>query len=161
MRFEHIIQINAPHDPSLPLLSREQVWRGLALRAYDPAHFIVGLEGCAIRDHVREDSGREHLSRTLHFGSFEVEDVVTLDPLEQTRVEVSATDKWPHCTATARIEEPEPLSIFVRFTYEWSDASAAEQALSDDERALRQQACQAMDMDTIARIRELASGGMA
>lgn len=161
MRFEHLIQINAPADRSLPVLARAHVWRGLALRAYDPAHFIMGLEGCAIRDHRREDDGREHLTRTLHFGSFEVEDTVTLEPELQTRVAVEASANWPRCTATARIEEPEPQSLFIRFTYEWDDADAAEIALTDDERRLREQACLAMDMDTVARIRELASGGMA
>ncbi len=161
MRFEHIIQINAPQDLTLPLLSREQVWRGLALRIYDPAHFIVGLEGCAIREHHHDDQGREYLARTLHFGSFEVHDAATLEPLQQTRIDVEATDRWPACTAIARIEEPEADSIFVRFSYEWNDADAAEQVLSDDERMLRQQAYQAMDMDTVARIRELAAGGNA
>lgn len=161
MRFEHIIQINAPHDPSLPLLSREQVWRGLALRVYDPAHFVIGLEGCAIRAHHHDDMGREHLARTLYFGSFEVEDSATLEPLLQTRIDVAATDRWPACTAIARIEEPEPDALFVRFSYAWNDADAAEQILSDDERKMRQQAYQAMDMDTVARIRELASGGSA
>ena len=155
MRFEHLIQINDLHEPGLDVLTREQVWRGLALRAYDPAHFILGLQGCAIRHHSREGD-HEVIERTLHFGSFEVNDRVTLENLEQTRVDVAATDKWPRCSATARIEEPEPLSLFIRFVYEWNDADSAERALDDAERRVREQACLAADMDTVQRIRELA-----
>ncbi|GAA5236655.1 DUF1857 family protein [Verticiella sediminum] len=160
MRFEHIIQINSHEIGAPAVLSREQVWRGIALRAYDPAHFIIGLEGHAVRHHERRDDGTEVIERTLHFGVFEVDDKVTLTPMEQIHVEVAATDKWPACTATARIEEPEPSSLFLRFVYEWNDADPAEQALSDDERRMREQALVGLDMDTVSRIRELADSGM-
>jgi len=155
MRFEHLVQINDLTAPGLERLSREQVWRGLALRAYDPAYFILGLEGCSIRNHERRDN-EEVLERTLHFGSFEVEDRVTLLHEQQTRVEVQATDKWPHCTATFSIEEPEPQSLFIRFVYEWDDSKLAEHQLDDDSRLAREQACHAADIDTVQRIRELA-----
>ena len=155
MRFEHLIQINALAQPGLDMLTREQVWRGLALRAYDPAHFILGLEGCAIRSHIRQGE-QEILERTLHFGSFEVNDRITLDPMEQTHTEVEATDKWPHCTATFRIEEPEPMSLFVRFTYVWDDTAVPAHQLDDQTRQAREQACQAADMDTVLKIREIS-----
>lgn len=156
MRFEHIVQINALDQPNLPWLTREQVWRGLALRAYDPAYFILGLEGCAIRAHQRHPD-HEVLERTLHFGSFEVHDVVTLQPMLQTRVEVQASDHWPHSTAVARIEEPEPGSLFIRFVYDLDDAAPSEQILPDAMRRAREQAYKAADLDTVQRIRELAS----
>jgi hypothetical protein len=155
MRFEHIIQINSLDQPGLEVLTREQVWRGLALRAYDPAHFILGLEGCSIRNHSKQ-AGQEILERTLYFGSFEVNDRITLDPMEQTHTEVQATDKWPHCTATFRIEEPEPMSLFLRFTYVWDDTDAPGQQMDDQIRQAREQACQAADMDTVQRIREMS-----
>src|SRR5690606_40988588 len=154
MRFEHLIQINALDQPQLEILTREQVWRGLVLRAYDPAHFILGLEGCSIRHKFRTGES-ETLERTLDFGNFQVNDRITLEPMEQTHTEVQATDKWPHCTATFRIEEPEPNSLFLRFTYVWDDASTAQQ-LDDEIRQAREQACQAADMDTVQRIRELS-----
>lgn len=156
MRFEHLIQINAPYESTLPLLSRAQVWRGLALRAYEPAGFVMGMEGCSIDNHTR-DGGIEILKRTLYFGTFEVHDRVTVDSLRHlVRVEVQATDMWAGCTAVTNIEEPEPDSLFVRFAYEWNAADAAEQALDETARELRSQACLAVDMDTVARIREMS-----
>lgn len=161
MRFEHLIQINAPEAYQLPTLTRAQVWRGLALRAYDPADFILGLEGCSITNHTR-DGDVEILERTLYFGTFEVHDHVIVDSARHSvRVDVAATDKWPACTAITNIEEPEPLSLFVRFAYEWNDNDAAEQALDDTARELRQQACMSVDMDTVARIREMSSQSLS
>jgi len=156
MRFEHLIQINAPEAYQLPTLTRAQLWRGLALRAYDPADFVLGLEGCAVTNHVR-DGDIETLERTLYFGAFEVHDRVMVDnTTHSVRVDVPATEKWPACTAVTNIEEPEPLSLFVRFVYEWNDNDAAELALDDTARRLREQACLSVDMDTVARIREMS-----
>lgn len=156
MRFEHLIQINAADTYQLPTLTRAQVWRGLALRAYDPTDFVLGLDGCAITNHTR-DGDVETLERTLYFGTFEVDDQVVVDnAAHSVRVEVAATDKWPACTAITNIEEPEPLSLFVRFVYEWNDSDTAEQALDDTARRLREQACVSVDMDTVTRIREMS-----
>lgn len=155
MRFEHLVQINAFDQPQLPWLTREQVWRGLALKAYDPTHFIIGLEACSIRYHERLNEC-EILERTLHFGSFEVQDRVTLHPMQQTRIDVPQTELWPRSSAIARIEEPEPSSLFVRFVYEWDEFSPSEQALDEDSRKAREQAYLAADLDTVQRIRELA-----
>ncbi len=160
MQFEHIIQINSFELGAPPLLSREQVWRGIALRVYDPAHFIIGLEGHAVRHHERREDGSEVIERTLHFGPFEVEDRAILVPMEQIRIDVAATDRWPACSAQVRIEEPEAGFLFLRFIYEWDDEDPSERALSDDERAIREQAYLAMDMDTVIRIRQLAEDSM-
>lgn len=160
MQFEHIIQINSLEFGAPPLLSREQVWRGIALRIYDPGHFIIGLEGHAVRQHERLEDGSEVIERTLYFGPFEVNDRATLKPMEQVRVDVAATDRWPACSAITRIEEPEAGFLFLRFTYEWDDGNPNEQTLTDDERGMREQAYLAADMDTVSRIRELADDGM-
>ncbi len=156
MRFEHIIQINSFELGSPPLLSREQVWRGIALRIYDPAHFIIGLEGHSVRQHERLENGIEVIERTLHFGAFEVHDKATLTPMEEIKVEVIGTDRWPACSARTCIEEPEASSLFLRFIYEWDDSDPSEQLLTAEERGIREQAYQALDMDTVTRIRELA-----
>lgn len=157
MRFEHLIQINDLGTLQLPALTRAQVWRGLALRAFDPADFVLGLEGCSITRHTRNGE-IETLERTLYFGTFEVNDRVVVDnAAHSVRVDVAATDKWPACIAITNIEEPEPLSLFVRFTYEWDDDDAIEQALDDTARRLREQACMSVDMDTVTRIRELSA----
>lgn len=159
MKYEHIVQINSAQQPELALLTREQVWRGLALRAYDPMHFNPHLEACSIREHQHHDT-HEVLMRTLYFGNFEVEDVVTLHPLQETRIEVAATSRWPRSTAIARIEEPEPGSLFIRFIYEMDDDDPNEQQLPEALVNARQNAYRAADLDTVRRIRELASQPM-
>jgi len=156
MRFEHLIQLNDPLMPLLDVLSREQVWRGLVLRAHDPVFFVMGLERCTI--HSKSVDGEvETLTRTLDFGPFQVDDQVTLKHLQQVDVHVPATDKWPRSHATVRIEEPEPEALFLRFIYEWDDQTEAETALDEQTREIRQQAYVAADLDTVQRIRELAN----
>ena len=41
MRFEHLVEINDPLMPLLTELTREQLWRGLVLRADDPTRFML------------------------------------------------------------------------------------------------------------------------
>jgi hypothetical protein len=43
MKFEHVVQVNDLTDPSIPSLSRQQLWDGLVLRATEPQHFVIGL----------------------------------------------------------------------------------------------------------------------
>ena len=50
LHFEHLVQINDPADPRTTPLRREQLWRGLQLRAEFPASFMPWLDGCEIAD---------------------------------------------------------------------------------------------------------------
>ena len=81
---EHLIQINDPLMPLLDTLTREQLWRGLVMRAEEPTQFMLGLEVATI--HSRREIGDEiELIRTLDFGSFKVNDRVLLLPQHRTR----------------------------------------------------------------------------
>ncbi len=164
MRFEHLVQINDPLLPLLDELSREQLWRGLVLRAEQPLQFMLGLEGFAVR--AREEEGsRVTLARTLDFGSFCVRDRVHLTPMQETRIQTEAGATWPASRLTIRIEEPEPDELHLRFIYEFDDeAGAAAGAEARDELSfqtleLRRQAYRASDLDTVKRIRDLAQQG--
>lgn len=158
MRFEHLIQLNDPLVPLLDMLTREQVWRGLVLRAHQPLLFVMGLEDCTITARSQEGD-IERISRTLNFGSFQVHDHVTLTPGLQIEIQVEPSDRWPSSRATVRIEEPNPEELFLRFIYEWDDQTAEETALDETARQIRQQAYVAADMDTVQRIGELAAAG--
>ncbi|NCW78771.1 MAG: DUF1857 family protein, partial [Oxalobacteraceae bacterium] len=71
MKFTHLIEINSPDNPLIVPLSREQLWRGLVLRAERPTLFVMGLDACEITQRS------EHmLSRTLQFGQLTVRDEV-------------------------------------------------------------------------------------
>ncbi len=157
LRFEHLIQINDPLVPLLTPLSREEVWRGLFIRAHHPTEFVMGLETCVIESETVED-GKTTLTRTLDFGPFQVHDQVTLIPMQEVNVIAHATELWPRSQALVRIEEPEPNLIFLRFIYELAQEEGQSE-LDQTTEGLRKQAYLAADMDTVQRIRELAENG--
>ena len=165
MHFEHLVQINDPLMPLLDPLSRAQLWNGLVRRAEEPTLFVLGLEAATI--HARRGDGdAEELERTLDFGNFQVRDRVVLRPMASTRTHVAACERFPSSSMTIAIEEPQPELLFLRFVYEIDDA--VEAARRDDRAAgeldattetLRREAYRTADMDTVARIRELAQAG--
>jgi hypothetical protein len=157
MRFEHLVQINDPLMPLLDTLTRDQLWRGLVLRAEDPTQFILGLEGAQIRSR-REDQGVTELERTLDFGSFRVDDRVRLVPGVRTEIHTAPGPTWPASRMTISIEEPQPELLFLRFIYE-SDEVAGGDELDRITVALREQAYESSDLDTVVRIRALAELG--
>ena len=157
MRFEHLIQINDPLMPLLDTLTREQLWRGRVLRAEDPTQFVLGLEIATI--HSRRDVGDEiELVRTLDFGTFRVEDRVRLMPQRRSEIHTCAGPTWPASSMSIEIEEPQPELLFLRFLYE-SDETSGEGELDEVTTALRRQAYERADRDTVARIRSLAEEG--
>lgn len=158
MRYEHLVQINDPLMPLLDTLTREQLWRGLVLRAEEPTQFVLGLEIATI--HSRRDGGGEiEFVRTLDFGSFKVDDRVRLQPQRRSEIRTRAGPTWPASRMSIEIEEPQPELLFLRFVYE-SDETAGEGELDELTAALRKQAYQQADLDTVARIRALAERGL-
>src|SRR5512137_1395610 len=157
MRYEHLVQINDPRMPLLDSLTRNQLWQGLMVRAEDPVQFVLGLEGATIHSH--EVRGEVHeLTRTLDFGSFRVEDRVRLVRDRGSEVRTMAGPTWPASRLTITIEEPEPELLFLRFVYEFDEASDAD--LDPVIRQLREQAYASADLDTVVRIRALAEQGV-
>lgn len=158
MRFEHLVEINDPLMPLLTELTREQLWRGLVLRAEEPARFIVGLERATID--ARAQSGDvSELERTLDYGSFTVRDRVRLVPQQRSEIHTPAGASWPASRLTITIEEPTPDALFLRFVYESDSEVVGEGGLDAMTVALRQQAYEGADLDTVVRIRALADAG--
>ena len=157
MRFEHLIQINDPLMPLLDTLTREQLWRGLVLRAEDPTQFVPGLEVAIIHSRCQVDDEIE-LVRTLDFGTFKVNDRVRLWPQHRSEIHTCAGPTWPSSRMSIEIEEPQPELLFLRFLYESDEASVSGE-LDDVTTALRKQAYERADLDTVARIRALAEDG--
>lgn len=158
MRYEHLVQINDPLMPLLDTLTRNQLWQGLVLRAEEPTQFVLGLEDAVIHSHeVR--GGVHELTRTLDFGSFKVQDRVRLIRDRRSEIHTKAGPTWPASRLTITIEEPEPELLFLRFVYE-SDESPAEAERDPVIVALREQAYERADLDTVVRIRALAEQGV-
>lgn len=149
MNFEHLIEINDPDNMLLEPLSREQLWRGLVLRAENPELSVMGLDVC-----VMLERGPNYLRRELRFGQVRVLDEVFLAPLEEVRYEVMESENFPASRLVMRIEEPYPGRLFVRFVY-----SSAQEQSDEMVRDHLKQAYIEADQDTIAVIRELAKLG--
>ncbi|MGA2548982.1 MAG: SRPBCC family protein [Burkholderiaceae bacterium] len=153
MKFNHLVEINDPRSPWIDPLTREQLWRGLVLRAEHPVSFVIGLDSCEIVE--RFDDG---VRRELHFGDLLVSDRVTYEPMERIRYDTQARAEMPAATLVMSIEEPSPGALFVRFEYEIASGAleGSDEALYDD---FRKSAYEEADIDTISRIRQLASEG--
>jgi hypothetical protein len=153
MKFAHLIEINDPLNPLIDRLTRDQLWRGLVLRAEMPKAFVPWLDRCNIID--RSEAA---ISRELHYGDLIVHDHVTFLPQEQVRYHVPRQKDIPDSTLTMTIEEPQPDILFVRFEYEdgTDDAADTADAFYNE---FRRSAYQESDIDTIRIIRQMAEDG--
>ena len=153
MKFEHLIEINDPLNPLIDRLSREQLWRGLVLRAETPMDFVPHLDNCRI---VERDGLT--LARELHYGDLVVHDRVAFQPLHKVTYHVPRQKDIPESRLTMTIEEPEPDILFVRFLYD--DGASEEQDAADAfYNDFRRSAYKESDIDTIRTIREMAETG--
>ena len=149
MKFSHLIQINDPLNPLIEPLSREQLWRGLVLRAESPLQFVLALDGFEI---VRQ--GENSLARELHFGKLTLRDKVEFEPMKTVRYEIEAAGDSPAASLLMTIEEPEPEQLFVRFDYA-TVQNEAQAPLDEFYSQFAKQAYVAADIDTVSTIRRL------
>ena len=153
MKFEHLIEINDPLNPLIDALSREQLWRGLVLRADQPTLFVPHLDECVI-----DQRGANGFRRRLRYGELTIEDKVILTPLQQVRYEVHQQKDISASSLTMTIEAPSEQTLFVRFCYDdgHDTATDAANAMYDD---FKRSAYVEADIDTIRLVRELAAAG--
>jgi len=152
MKFAHLIEINDPLNPLIDRLSREQLWRGLVLRAETPMDFVPYLDQCHILERAELS-----MSRELRYGDLVVRDRVTFLPQYQVVYHVPAQNGIPESRLTMTIEEPEPEILFVRFEYDnGAEEESAVEAFYND---FRRSAYKESDIDTVRMIREMAETG--
>jgi len=153
MKFEHLIQINDPLNPLLDEISREQLWRGLVLRAESPGMFVPHLDECTIGERT---SGS--FARKLRYGDLVVEDRVVLTPMQEVRYEVPAQGEIAPSTLTMTIEAPSEGVLLVRFRYDDGQGEHLDEvnAMYDE---FKKSAYQEADIDTIRIVRQLAGQG--
>jgi hypothetical protein len=153
MKFEHLIEINDPLNPLIDTITREQLWRGLVMRADSPKLFIPHLDECTID---QRESGS--FRRVLRYGELRITDRVILTPLEQVRFEIAEQGEISASALTMTIESPSEHTLYVRFKYDDGHDQATDEAnaMYDE---FRKSAYQEADIDTIRVLRELAAAG--
>ena len=153
MKFEHLIDINDPLNPLADTMTREQLWRGLVLRAEDPKMFMPHLDECTLGE---RESGS--FARRLRYGELVIDDVVHLTPLQEVRYEVPAQGDIAASRMTMTIEAPSEGVMWVRFLYDDGNASANDEMgkMYED---FKKSAYQEADIDTVKILRRLAAEG--
>jgi hypothetical protein len=153
LRFEHLVEINDPGNPTLEPLTADQLWQGLVLRAESPELFMLGLDRAEI-----VERGNGWIERVLHFGQANVRDRVAFEPRRSVRYESAATAEHAGGTLTMIIETPVPGALLARFIYETTLPNVDE---SGDGRyaEIVKSAYHEADLDTVRKIREIAATG--
>ena len=153
MKFNHLVEINNPLDPVTEVLCREQLWRGLVLRAEAPMLFVPHLDACDITTRTETT-----IDRSLRYGEVTIRDSVTFTPKEMVRYDVPAQNEIAASRLSMAIEETAEGSLNVRFSYD-DDVTEAPGSIEAFYNEFRLSAYQASDADTIRIIRELAGEG--
>jgi hypothetical protein len=153
MKFEHLIEINDPLNPLADTMTREQLWRGLVLRAEDPKLFVPHLDECTIGE---RESGS--FARRLRYGELVIDDVVYLTPLQEVRYEVPAQGDIAASRLTMTIEAPSEGVMWVRFLYDDGNPVATDEMgkMYED---FKKSAYQEADIDTVKIVRQMAAEG--
>lgn len=152
MQFEHLIEINDLLNPLVDVLTRDQLWRGLVLRAEQPKLFVSYLDECT---HVERDG--DVLTRELRYDALLIRDTVTFTPQHSVHYDVPAQGEIPASRLVVTIEEPQEGALFVRFAYD--DGRSEDDNMDAFYSEFRRSAYKEADIDTIKTIRELATQG--
>jgi len=151
MQFEHLIEINDPLNPLIDALTRDQLWRGLILRAEAPKLFVPWLDECTLQS--REETC---IKRVLRYNDLHIHDTVTFIPQESVHYAVPAQGDIPDSSLVVSIEEPQLGALFVRFVYNDGKVEDDMDAFYNE---FRRSAYKEADIDTIKIIRQLAEEG--
>ena len=147
LEFEHLVQVNDPNNANLTLISREELWQGLVLRARNPQKFNRSLE-CTTKT-----LGHNEFLRTIKVGNSRFCEHVVLYPVQKIRTSTIAEIDQIIAQSMTCIEEPESGFLFVRFSYERElEESNQEVDIGEHLKSAYVQA----DRDAIAMIRVLA-----
>jgi hypothetical protein len=153
MIFEHLIQVNDPLNPLIDTITREQLWRGLVMRAESPKLFVPHLDECTIGERT---SGS--FTRRQRYGDLVIDDRVLLTPLHEVRVDVPAQGEISASTLSMTIEAPSEGLLLVRFRYNDGHAESLDD-VSKMYDEFKKSAYQESDIDTVRVLRQLAAEG--
>lgn len=75
IELSHSVLVNDPADPQAPVLTRDDVWDGLVMKAENALPFVPKMEKCDVVEQ-REN----FILRDIHFGGDDLREAVTLTP---------------------------------------------------------------------------------
>ncbi|CAN5870174.1 SRPBCC family protein [soil metagenome] len=153
MKFEHLVELNDLSNPMILVITREQLWRGLVLRAEAPKLFVSYLDDASITERTEVS-----MTRTLRYGELLITDQVSLTHLAHVHYHVAAQKDIPQSSLRMTIEEPQEQALFVRFAYDDGN-SAADDAANELYNEYRRSAYDEADVETVRLIREMAEQG--
>lgn len=153
MKFEHLVEINDLTNPAIPVITRDQLWRGLIMRAESPQLFVDYIDECSITER-----SEVAMTRVLRYGELVIRDQVNFVHHTHVHYDVPSQKDIPQSSLRMSIEEPSPNALFVRFEY---DNGQTEQQDKENEMydAYRRSAYEEADVDTVRVIRDLAESG--
>ena len=145
MKFEHLIEINDPLNPLIDSLTREQLWRGLVLRA-ESTQAVHAPPGRMHHQRTREPAASAAACR---FGELVIDDRVILTPLQEVRYEVPAQGEIAASRLTMTIEAPGEGVLCVRFRYDDGHDVRHRRTANAMYEEFKKSAYQEADIDTI------------
>lgn len=152
MKFhEHIIRVG---EPGLPGPSREDFWRGVVAFAKRPEAFYGEIASSELSAEESGENGERSFTRVVRFqsGGLAFEERVVLDDKKHAyRTFFKGDAERPASDFSIELAEPEPGSLFVRFTYNEEVVSGAP-ILPPMLAGLRKQAYEAKDMQVVEGI---------
>lgn len=151
MKFEHLIEVNNPLSLHIEALSREQLYRGLVIRAESPTLFMPQLISCNLLEKTPEK-----ITRRLNYGKFSITDYVHFVENKTVTYFVPEQGEIAASSLEMHIEEPQPNHLFVRFIYQDPSPDDGVDAFYND---FKRSAYQEADIDTISIIRQLFNEG--
>lgn len=152
MQFEHLVAVNDLTSFTASVLTRDQLWQGLLLRAESPQLFNPHIETVTLIERTPELIVRE-----MDFGNLLVRDEIALIEALEIRYTTAASDQHAGGQLTVRIEEPQEHSLFVRFSYETPAPQNTPEEIQLGQYLKKM--WQEMDVEAIGMIREFAEAG--
>lgn len=146
MHFEHLIEINSALLTTTPAFTRDELWRGLMVRVFEPEAFPLGPDGCE----WREDPQSGVIERSVRFGALQISDSVRLDPMRSIVFDAAARADMAPLRLTITVEEPVAGALLLRFVYQSLAAAPAEEAAYE---AFRHSAWLENDRDMVRTLR--------
>jgi Domain of unknown function (DUF1857) len=154
MRFEHLIEINAPQASvqlAVPAFTLEQLWRGLMLRVTAPGRFPMGPDACECHE-VKPGQ----FQRTIVFGQHVMKDAVVCEPMQRISFTPEPHGDTAPIALSLQIEEPAPGHVLLRFVYESLRELTSEEAYFNE---YRHSAWLHNDRDMVRTLRQWLTDG--